>query len=56
MSAQAVEEFLQEDRGPDEVLRTRMLVSGIFKQLRTFVVVPDGLSKHSKIGNVIFFR
>ena len=28
---------------------TRMLVSGIFKQLRTFVVVPDVLSKFSKI-------
>ena len=35
---------------------TRMLVSGIFKQLRTFVVVPDVLSKFSKIGNVFFFR
>ena len=31
----------------------RMLVSGIFKQLRT-VVVPDVLSKFSKIGNVFF--
>ena len=27
----------------------RMLVSGIFKQLRTFVVVPDVLSKFSEI-------
>ena len=35
---------------------TRMLVSGIFKQLRTFVVVPDVLSKFSKIGNVFFLR
>ena len=26
----------------------------IFKQLRTFVVVPDVLSKFSKIENIIF--
>ena len=35
---------------------TRILASGIFKQLRTFVVVPDVSSKFSKIGNVFFFR
>ena len=34
---------------------TRMLISGIFKKLGTFVVVPDVLSKFSKIGNVFFF-
>ena len=34
----------------------RMLVSGIFKQLRTFVVVPDVLSKFLKIENLFFFR
>ena len=34
----------------------RMLVSGIFKQLRTFVVVPDVMSKFSKIQNLFFFR
>ena len=34
----------------------RMLVSGIFKQLRTFVVVINVLSKFSKIGNLFFFR
>ena len=28
----------------------------IFKQLRTFVVVPDVLSKFSKIENLFFFR
>ena len=33
-----------------------MLVSGIFKQLRTFIVVPDVLSKFSKIRNLFFFR
>ena len=33
----------------------RMLISGIFKKLGTFVVVPDVLSKCSKIGNVFFF-
>ena len=42
----------------DDVLTTgdTMLVSGIFKQLRTFVVVPDVLSKFSKIENLFFFR
>ena len=35
---------------------TRMLVSGIFKQLGTFVVVRNGLRKFSKIGNVSSFR
>ena len=34
----------------------RTLISGIFKQLRTFVVVIDVLSKFSKIGNLFFFR
>ena len=40
----------------DDVLTTHMLVSSIFKQLRTFVVVPDILSKFLKIENVFFFR
>ena len=35
---------------------TRMLVSGIFKQPGILVVVPDVLSKFSKIGNVFFFK
>ena len=35
---------------------TYAIVSCIFIQLRTFVVVPDVLSKYSKIGNAIFFR
>ena len=36
---------------------TRMLASQwFFKQPGTFVVVPDVLSKFSKIGNVFFFR
>ena len=34
---------------------TRMLINGIFKQPRILVVVPDVLSKFSKIGNVFFF-
>ena len=34
----------------------RVLVSGIFKQLRIFVVVPDVLSEFSKIENLFFFR
>ena len=33
-----------------------MLVSGIFKKLRIFVVVPDVLSEFSKIENLFFFR
>ena len=33
-----------------------MLFSGIFGQLRTFVVVPDVLSKFSKTENLFFFR
>ena len=33
-----------------------MLDSGIFKQLRTFVVVPDVLSKFSEIESLFFFR
>ena len=32
-----------------------MLVSGIFKQPEILVVVPDVLSKFSKIENVFFF-
>ena len=53
-----------------ELVVKRMLVSGIFKQLRTFVVVPDLIivsrgvsstnydlmSKFSKIQNLFFFR
>ena len=31
---------------------TRIILSGIFKQLMAFVVVPDVFSKFSKIGNV----
>ena len=35
---------------------TRMLVRGIFKQLWTFVVVPDILSKFSKIESFLLQR
>ena len=35
---------------------TRMLVSGIFKLAGILVVVPDVLSKFSKIGNALFFK
>ena len=35
---------------------TRMLVSGIFKELRTFVVIPGVLGEFSKIGYVFSFR
>ena len=32
------------------------LVSSIFEELRTFVIVPDVLSKFSKTGNIFLFR
>ena len=35
---------------------TRMRVSGILRQLKTFAVVPDVLCKFSKIGNVFSFK
>ena len=43
--------------GPrDDVLTiTHMLVSGIFRQLTTFLVL-DVVTKFSKIGSVSFFR
>ena len=34
----------------------RILVCGSFKQLTTFVIVLDVLSKFSKMWNVFFFR
>ena len=41
----------------DEVLTTtHMLVSDIFRQLTTFVVVLDVMTKFSKTGSVFFFR
>ena len=42
--------------GDDVVTTTHMLVSGIFRQLTTFVVVLDVVTKFSKIGSVFFFR
>ena len=42
--------------GDDVLAIKRMLVSDIFKQLRTFVIVPDVLNKFSKIENLFFFR
>ena len=33
---------------------TRILGSGIFRELKTFVVVPNVLSKFSKIGHIFF--
>ena len=35
---------------------TPMLVSGIFIKLRTFVDVPDVLSKFSKVENVFLLQ
>ena len=39
---------------PCLILSTRMLGSGIFRGLKTFVVAPNVLSKCSKIGHVFF--
>ena len=33
-----------------------VLVSGIFKQRKTFVDIPVVLNRFSRIGNVFFFR
>ena len=42
--------------GDDVLTTTHMLVSGIFRQLTTFVVVLDVVTRFSKIGSVCFFR
>ena len=42
--------------GDDVLTTTHMLVSGIFRQLTTFVVVLDVVTRFSKIGSVFFFR
>ena len=50
------EELTKSESGNDVFTTTHMLVSGIFRQLKTFVVVLDVLTKFSKIGSVFFFR
>ena len=50
------EELTKSGPGDDVLTTTHMLVSGIFRQLKTFVVVLDFLTKFSKIGSVFFFR
>ena len=50
------EELTKSGPGDDVLTTTHMLVSGIFRQLKTFVVVLDVLTKFSKIGSVFFFR
>ena len=50
------EELTKSGPGDDVVTTTHMLVSGIFRQLTTFVVVLDVVTKFSKIGSVFFFR
>ena len=42
--------------GDDVLTTTLMLVSGIFRQLTTFVVVLDVVTRFSKIGSAFFFR
>ena len=50
------EELTKSGPGDDVLTTTHMLVSGIFRQLTTFVVVPDVVTRFSKIGSVFFFR
>ena len=50
------EELTKCGPGDDVLTTTHMLVSGIFRQLTTFVVVLDVVTKFSKIGSVFFFR
>ena len=50
------EEFTKSGSGDNVLTTTHMLVSGIFRQLTTFVVVPDVVTRFSKIGSVFFFR
>ena len=50
------EELTKSGPGDDVLTTTHMLVSGIFRQLKIFVVVLDFLTKFSKIGSVFFFR
>ena len=50
------EELTKSGPGDDVLTTAHMLVSGIFRQLKIFVVVLDFLTKFSKIGGVFFFR
>ena len=50
------EELTKSGPGDDVLTTTHMLVSGIFRQLTTFVVVLDVVTKFAKIGSVFFFR
>ena len=50
------EELTKSGPGDDVFTTTHMLVSGIFRQLTTFVVVLDVVTRFSKIGSVFFFR
>ena len=50
------EELTKSRPGDDVLTTTHMLVSGIFRQLKIFVVVLDFLTKFSKIRSVFFFR
>ena len=50
------EELTKSGPGYDVLTTTHMLVSGIFRQLTTFVVVLDVVTRFSKIGSVFFFR
>ena len=50
------EELMKSGSGDDVLTTTHMLVSGIFRQLTTFIVVRDVVTRFLKIGSVFFFR
>ena len=50
------EELTRSGPGDDVLTTKHMLVSGIFRQLTTFVVVLDVVTRFSKRGSVFFFR
>ena len=50
------EELTKSGPGDDVLTTTHMLVSGIFRQLTTFIVVRDVVTRFLKIGSVFFFR
>ena len=50
------EELTKSGPGDDVLTTIHMLVSGIFRQLTTFVVVLDVVTRFSKMGSAFFFR
>ena len=50
------EELTKSGPGDGVLTTTHILVSGIFRQRTTFIVVLDVVTKFSKIGNVFFLQ